>query len=134
MATSGNEFEEVTVRVMYYKEGEEAVYYIYAKTNGTPSEIEVLCAVGLNVEEAEKEFREITKNYRKLTIMNPSFYEGYAYRLLAHKALKEYDACDKKIRERGHSIVGAANKLIQLGVPRNTKKLLPPEIGMEEVE
>lgn len=50
------------------------------------------------------------------------------------EALKEYDACDKKIRERGHSIVGAANKLIQLGVPRNTKKLLPPEIGMEEVE
>ena len=50
------------------------------------------------------------------------------------EALDQYEACDKKIRERGQSIVGAANKLIQLGVPRNTKKLLPPEIGMEEIE
>ena len=53
LVTSKNEFEEVTVRVMHYEEGEEAVYYIYAKTKGTPSEIEVLCAVGLNVEEAD---------------------------------------------------------------------------------
>ena len=50
------------------------------------------------------------------------------------EAMDQYEACDKKIRDRGQSIVGAANKLIQLGVPRNTKKLLPPEIGMEEVE
>ena len=55
LVTSKNEFEEVTVRVMYYEEGVEAVYYIYAKTKGTPSEIEVLCAVGLNVEEAEND-------------------------------------------------------------------------------
>ena len=55
LVTAKNKFEEVTVRVMYYEEGEEAVYYIYAKTNGTPSEIEVLCAVGLNVEEAEND-------------------------------------------------------------------------------
>ena len=50
------------------------------------------------------------------------------------EAMKHYEDCDKKIRERGHSIVGAANKLIDLGVPRNPKKLLPAEIGMEEVE
>ena len=50
------------------------------------------------------------------------------------EAMDQYEACDKKIRDRGQSIVGAANKLIQLGVPRNQKKLLPPEIGMEEVE
>lgn len=55
LVTSKNEFEEVTVRVMHYEEGEEAVYYIYAKTKGTPSEIEVLCAVGLNVEEADND-------------------------------------------------------------------------------
>ena len=48
------------------------------------------------------------------------------------EAMEQYEACDKKIRDRGQSIVGAANKLIQLGVPRNQKKLLPPEIGMEE--
>lgn len=41
--------------------------------------------------EAEKEFREITKAFRRMTIMNPSFYEGYVYRLLAHKELKEFD-------------------------------------------
>ena len=50
------------------------------------------------------------------------------------EAMDQYEACDKKIRERGQSIVGAANKLIDLGVPKNNKKPLPAEIGMEEVE
>ena len=50
------------------------------------------------------------------------------------EAMDQYEVCDKKIRDRGQSIVGAANKLIQLGVPRNPKKILPAEIGMEEVE
>ena len=49
-------------------------------------------------------------------------------------ALKQYDLCDRKIRARGQSIVGAANKLISYGVPQNTKKPLPPEVGMEELE
>lgn len=47
-------------------------------------------------------------------------------------ALKQYEACDRKIRERGQSIVGAANKLISYGIPKNSKKPLPPELGMEE--
>ena len=50
------------------------------------------------------------------------------------EAMDQYEACDKKIRDRGQSIVGAANRLIDLGVPRNPKKLLPAEIGMEEIE
>ena len=50
------------------------------------------------------------------------------------EAMDQYEACDKKIRERGQSIVGAANKLIELGVPKNAKKILPAEIGMEEIE
>lgn len=50
------------------------------------------------------------------------------------EAMDQYEACDKKIRERGQSIVGAANKLIALGVPSNSKKILPAEIGMEEIE
>ena len=50
------------------------------------------------------------------------------------EALEQYEACDRKIRERGQSIVGAANKLISYGVPKNPKKPLPPEIGMEESE
>ena len=50
------------------------------------------------------------------------------------EALRQYDQCDKKIRARGQSIVGAANKLISYGVPQNTKKPLPPEVGMEELE
>lgn len=49
-------------------------------------------------------------------------------------ALKYYDVCDRKLRERGQSIVGAANKLIGYGVPKNSKKPLPPELGMEELE
>ena len=49
------------------------------------------------------------------------------------EAVEQYEACDRKIRERGHSIVGAANRLIELGVPKNPKKALPEEIGMEEV-
>ena len=50
------------------------------------------------------------------------------------EAMDQYEACDKKIRDRGQSIVGAANKLIDLGVPRNPKKILPAERGMEEIE
>ena len=50
------------------------------------------------------------------------------------EAMEHYETCDKKIRERGTSIVGAANKLIDLGVPKKNKKPLPAEIGMEEVE
>lgn len=42
-------------------------------------------------DEALKEFKAITKEFRKLTILNPGFYEGYTYRLLAHKELKEYE-------------------------------------------
>lgn len=49
-------------------------------------------------------------------------------------AIKYYDACDRKLRDRGQSIVGAANKLISYGVPKNVRKPLPPEIGMEELE
>ena len=51
-----------------------------------------------------------------------------------NEALEQYDACDKKIRERGQSIVVAANKLISYGVHQNKKKALPPIIGMEEAE
>lgn len=51
-----------------------------------------------------------------------------------NEALEMYEACDRKIRERGQSIVGAANRLISYGVPSNPKKPLPPEIGMEEVD
>lgn len=50
------------------------------------------------------------------------------------EALDYYETCDKKLREKGHSIVGAANKLIDYGVPKNQKKPLPPEYGMEELE
>lgn len=50
-----------------------------------------------------------------------------------NEALEQYDACDKKIRERGQSIVVAANRLIGFGVPQNKKKPLPPVIGMEDV-
>ena len=50
------------------------------------------------------------------------------------EAMDQYEACDKKIRERGQSIVVAANKLISYGVPQNKKKSLPPVIGMEEAE
>lgn len=49
------------------------------------------------------------------------------------EAMRYYDVCDRKLRERGQSIVGAANKLIGYGVPKNPKKPLPPEVGMEEV-
>ena len=50
------------------------------------------------------------------------------------EAMEQYEACDKKIRERGQSIVGAANKLVRLGIPANPKKRIPSEIGMEEAE
>lgn len=42
-------------------------------------------------EEAQKEFRNMTSTMRRFTINNPSFYEGYLYRLLSHVKIKEYD-------------------------------------------
>ena len=48
--------------------------------------------------------------------------------------MEQYEVCDRKIRERGQSIVGAANRLISYGVPKNTKKPLPPETGLEELD
>lgn len=45
-----SKIDDVTVRVMYYEKDVEAVYYIYAKTSGTPEEIEALCAVSLSAE------------------------------------------------------------------------------------
>ncbi|MCI7812449.1 MAG: hypothetical protein SO016_12470 [Lachnospiraceae bacterium] len=43
-----NEFEDLTVRVMYWDKNVEAVYYIYAEFNSSPYVIEALCAVDLN--------------------------------------------------------------------------------------
>lgn len=50
------------------------------------------------------------------------------------EAMEQYEVCDKKIREKGKSIVGAANKLIAFGVPKNPKKALPEEIYVGESE
>lgn len=41
--------------------------------------------------DAEAELRTITKEFRRITVNEPSFIEGYTYRLLTHKALKEFD-------------------------------------------
>lgn len=41
--------------------------------------------------EAKKEYSKLTSVLRKATIANPSFYEGYIYRLLSHTRLGEYD-------------------------------------------
>lgn len=42
-------------------------------------------------EEAKAEYRKLTSSLRKLTINDPSFYEGYIYRLLSHTRIGEYD-------------------------------------------
>ena len=41
--------------------------------------------------EAKAEYRKLTSLLRKATINNPSFYEGYIYRLLSHTLLGEFD-------------------------------------------
>lgn len=41
--------------------------------------------------EAKAEYRKLTSLLRKVTINNPSFYEGYIYRLLSHTQLGEFD-------------------------------------------
>ena len=43
-----NIFEDLTVRVMYYEEDVSAVYYIYARFDSAPYEVEALCAVDLS--------------------------------------------------------------------------------------
>lgn len=42
-------------------------------------------------DEAVKEFKDVVKKIRNYTIIDPSFYQGYIYRTLAHKELKQYD-------------------------------------------
>ena len=45
---NGTDYEALTVRVMYYQKGGDAVYYVYAKLNYTePSEVEALVAVNM---------------------------------------------------------------------------------------
>lgn len=41
--------------------------------------------------EADVEFKELTKFFRRMTISNPSLYEVYMYRLLSHAEIEEYD-------------------------------------------
>ena len=48
-----NEFQDLTVRVMYYKPGVEAVYYVYAGLDSAPRTMEALIAVDLDVEPME---------------------------------------------------------------------------------
>lgn len=42
-----NEFDALTVRVMYWEPGVEAVYYIYAELSTAPYTVEALCTVSL---------------------------------------------------------------------------------------
>lgn len=42
-------------------------------------------------EDAKKEYRQLISLLRRFTIEEPSFYEGYIYRLLSHTKLGEYD-------------------------------------------
>lgn len=42
-------------------------------------------------EEAAALFRGLTSEFRRITVNNPHFYEGYLYRILSHKELGEYD-------------------------------------------
>lgn len=44
---SGNRFDELTVRVMYWEPNTAAVYYIYAELSTAPYTVEALCAVSL---------------------------------------------------------------------------------------
>lgn len=43
------------------------------------------------VDEAKREYKEMTSSLRKKTIENPGFYEGYILRLLSHSKVGEYD-------------------------------------------
>jgi len=42
-------------------------------------------------EKAKEEYKSLTSKLRKFTINNPSFYEGYLYRLLSHAKIGEYE-------------------------------------------
>lgn len=41
-------------------------------------------------EEAKNELKNLVKVLRSYTISDPSFYQGYIYRVLTHKELEEY--------------------------------------------
>ncbi len=48
LVSTMTEFQDLTVRVMYWEPDVEAVYYIYAQFDSAPYEIEALCAVNLS--------------------------------------------------------------------------------------
>lgn len=51
-----NEYEQLTVRVMYYERDVEAVYYVYAKfADEGPNEVEALVAVDLSQEDKQEQ-------------------------------------------------------------------------------
>lgn len=51
-----NEYEQLTVRVMYYERDVEAVYYVYAEfADEEPNEVEALVAVNLSEKEEKQE-------------------------------------------------------------------------------
>ena len=48
---NSSRYQAVSLRVMYYEPDGDAVFYIYAKTAGTPGELEALCAVSTSPKE-----------------------------------------------------------------------------------
>lgn len=82
-----NKFENVEKITAYMLTKENDVFY---DSTAIFYHAEALLKQG-KTEDALAEFKNVVKKVRSYTIIDSSFYQGYIYRVLAHKELKEYD-------------------------------------------
>ncbi|MCM1189697.1 MAG: hypothetical protein NC541_10435 [bacterium] len=134
-----SEFEELTVRVMYWNKNVEAVYYIYAELKSAPYTVEALCAVNLNGGKAAAQVDEQYTMYtgETLELSCPKAfvpnYELFTWEItdgasLAELSETESPACTVKANKAGTVRVkvtyeyGIDEPDVLTGIPRNTNK------------
>ena len=81
-----NKFDKVEKIASYMMNKDNDVFY-----DSTALFYHALALLKQDKEESKVEMKEALKRIRNYTILDPSFYQGYIYRALLHKELKEYD-------------------------------------------
>lgn len=136
---NGTDYEALTVRVMYYQKGGDAVYYVYAKLNYTePSEVEALVAVNMsagsggnfNNATRVKVGDTVTLNYSQQEF--GSHYDVYEWSVTDGTGNVSIDGvgdhCEVTARSKGVATVtvtyqyGVTEPDVLTGIPRSTSK------------
>ena len=138
LITQLNQFEDLTVRVMYWDEGVEAVYYIYAAFDSSPYTVEALCAVDLSTGSAPQADETLTMyTGQSLNLTCPTEfganYELFTWEIVEGGALAEVSGATSKtctltanragtVRLRVTYQYGVDEPDVLTGIPRNVDK------------